>query len=266
MGRPAHLAIRLAFLTGAALGALGCDPIVVVGQQAGLGAAGAGGGGAVTGGNAPVVPWVALHEGGTLDEWLTSPGGWQYVDAGGTLEVSSTFAHGGSQAIHATTTTDGESLSQAAVGRNINLTVGRYGAWYYFPTKPDAPDTNYWVLMKLASWGDTRVERFDIDVTTDATGTPRLMVYEHNGAVILGTAPTELPIGAWTHIEVRYAARPVDGRLIVLQDGVTVYDSGLRATADDDRVSWAVGSIAYYVRPSPIDVYIDDATIDSDAL
>ncbi len=71
------------------------------------------------------------------------------------------------------------------------------------------------------------------------------------------------PIGRWVHVEVLYRSTPSnDGRLVVLQDGAVVFDTGPRATASDDRVTFYCGSASRSVTPSPFRLFIDDVTID----
>jgi hypothetical protein len=63
---------------------------------------------------------------------------------------------------------NGSSESQATLGRDVTLESGRYGAWYLFASLADARDS---VLMKLATWGEPRVER---STSTFATTRPAI--------------------------------------------------------------------------------------------
>jgi hypothetical protein len=65
----------------------------------------------------------------------------------------------------------------------------------------------------------------------------------------------------------RYRATPTDaGRVIVLQDGSVVFDTGLRATAENDHVSWSVGSWVDDQVTGASRFYVDDATLMADEL
>lgn len=227
--------------------------------QSGAGAAGSAGQGGSGGAPPELVPWSAEHELGNLDEWVADGAGIHFVEGGGSVEITSELAHTGEGALVATIDPQDNVLSQAVVGRELRLREGRYGAWYYLPETPTA---DYWVLMKLSHGRDEN--RFDIDVEAPADAEPRLRLYEHGQDWITDPAPVSVPIGQWFHVEALYRSTPDgDGRLMVLQDGAVVLDTGPRPTADSDLVAWFVGSVSWWIVPSPYRIFIDDATIDA---
>jgi hypothetical protein len=220
-------------------------------------------GGDMTGGTASggesgdALLWTADHEAASFDEWLGDGQGIRYEQRTGRLELTNERAHSGSYAFTATlTTTDGE-LHQAMMGRNIELREGRYGAWFLLP---EAPRADYWVIMKLSNGSAT--DRFDLDIEAREGASAHLRLFEHSNMWITEPASVELPIGRWVHVEMLYRSTPSkDGRLVVLQDGVQVLDSGSRATASDDRVTFYCGSTSRSVTPSPFRLFIDDVSI-----
>jgi hypothetical protein len=244
-------ALLLAFLL---LGA--CDRSVVVGHEA-L----ASGGEAPVGGG-PALLWSAEHEVGTLDEWLADGSGWRYTQGNGTLDVSQAHAHSGGYAVAATISTDDGGMHQAVVARDVTLESGRYGAWYFFP---EAMTADYWVIMKLSN-GES-ADRFDIDVHAPEGEEPRLRLFEHGQDWITEPAPVPLAVGRWVHIEALFRSTPDDdGRLIVLQDGKAILDTGPRPTSTDARVSFIVGSVCWHLAGGPYTLYIDDASIEADTI
>lgn len=218
---------------------------------------GAANGGDAAGGDSGRLLWSAEHETASFAEWLSDGDGIQYEQRSGELAITTERAHSGGHAFTASiATVDGE-LHQAMMGRNITLLDGRYGAWYLLP---EAPRADYWVIMKLSNGAAT--DRFDIDVEARAGAEPHLRLYEHPNMWISEPASVPFPIGRWVHVEVLYRSTPnTDGRLAVLQDGALVFETGPRATASDDRVTFFCGSTSRSVSPSPFLVFIDDVTI-----
>ncbi len=240
--------------------AVGHEALAVGGEGAVAGASGGGGAAAVAG--APGLLWSADHDGGTLDEWLVDDSGWRYTQGNGTLTVSQAQAHSGNYSLVATVSTEDGGMHQAVIARDVTLESGRYGAWYFFP---EAPNTDYWVVMKLSSTESG--DRFDIDVHAPGGVEPRLRLFEHGEDWITEPAALPLPIGRWVHIEALYRSTPnEDGRLIVLQDGEAILDTGPRSTASNARVSFLVGSVSWLIEGGPYSLYIDDASIEAEAI
>lgn len=238
--------------TGGSGGARGGE--TTAGAAGGEMTAGAAGDGGESGG---ALLWSAGHEVASFDEWLGDGQGILFEQRSGQLELSSEHTHSGSQAFTATITTGDGQLHQAVMARNIKLREGRYGAWFLLP---EAPRADYWVIMKLSN-GSTS-DRFDLDIEAREGATAHLRLFEHPNTWITEPASVELPIGRWVHIEMLYRSTPnADGRLVVLQDGQQVLDSGPRVTASDDRVTFYCGSTSRSVTPSPFRLFIDDASI-----
>jgi hypothetical protein len=228
------------------------------GGESGGGTPGGGeSGGGQPGGGDPGLLWSADHETASFSEWLSDGDGIQYEQRTGQLAVTTQHAHSGTHAFSANITTDSGELQQAMMGRNVNLRDGRYGAWYLLP---EAPRADYWVIMKLSNGSAT--DRFDLDIEALAGGDAHLRLFEHPNTWLTEPASVAFPIGRWVHVEVLYRSTPdSDGRLVVLQDGAQVFDTGPRATASDDRVTFYCGSASRFVAPSPFQLFIDDVTI-----
>jgi hypothetical protein len=210
-----------------------------------------------TGGLPPPLQWTATFEKGDLSEWLTAQGGFQNVAGSATLEVSSERGAQSSGRSLRTSVDAHDALTQAIVGRDFQLENAIYSVWYYLPEKPT---TDYWVILKLS--GARAVDRFDVDLQTDADGQTRLRLYEHGAGNILEPSPEPVPIGRWFQVKVFYRSTPdAVGFVRVEQDGRTVIDTGLRATALDAKVTFMVGSATRYVAPSPMPLFIDSVSV-----
>jgi hypothetical protein len=250
--------VGLELLLGAALAMIcGCERYVAVGHEDALAV---GDGGAHTAEPAGVdadLLWSAHHEAASFDEWLSDDAGIKYVERSGELELTTQRAHSGEHAFVATIAAPDGELHQAMMGRNIELAAGRYGAWYFLS---EAPRTDGWVIMKLSNGSTT--DRFDIDLDTPDEGAAYLRLYEHDQGFITEPAPISFPIEQWVHVEALYHSTPNnDGRLIVLQDGQPVLDTGPRPTASSDRVTFYCGSTSRHLAPAPYRLFIDDASI-----
>jgi hypothetical protein len=218
--------------------------------------------GSVDGEDTPALLWHADHEPGTLDQWLADDAGWKYTQGSGELSVTQDHARSGDYALAATIATEDGAMHQAVMGRDITLEQGRYGAWYYFP---EAPTTDYWVIMKLSNGRDG--DRFDIDVHAPGGAPARLRLYEHGEDYITAPAESPLPIGQWVHVEALYRSTPEDdGRLLVLQNGEVALDTGPRSTARDASVSFLVGSVSWWIAGGAQTIYVDDASIEAAAV
>lgn len=221
-----------------------------------------GGGDSLVGGPSGALLWSADHETASFEQWLGDGEGVQYEQRTGQLEVTTERAHSGTHAVTATITTDDGELHQAQLGRNIRLREGRYGAWFLLPESPRA---DYWVILKLSNGPET--DRFDLDIEAREGAAAHLRLFEHPNTWITEPASVAFPIGRWVHVEVLYRSSPsTDGRLLVLQDGELVLDSGARVTASDDRVTFYCGSASRSLAPSPFRLFIDDASIYADVL
>ncbi len=232
-----------------------CDPQVTIGHydmEAGL----AGGASQGDGAAAPL-RWSADHDDGTLDEWIADGNGYTYVEADASIGPTTERSRSGQGALLASCNPIDGGLAQAVIAREAAVAEARYGAYYFFP---GAPDTDYFVVMKLST-GDG-ADRFDIDIHAPFGSTPRLRLFEHGSDWITEPASAPLPIGQWVHIVATLrTSNGEDGFLSVAQDGVTVLEVGPRPTISGERVTWFVGAACRSVSPAPYSFYVDDASI-----
>lgn len=207
--------------------------------------------------------WSADHETGDFEQWLSDRQGRRFVEGSGELEISQEYARSGSYSLAATLSATDGGAHQAVMGRDLSLAEGRYGAWYFLPV---APQTVAAVIMKLSNGGD--VDRYDIDLEATDGDAPRLRLYEHeSGGFLPEAATSSFPIGRWVRVEALYRSTPEDdGRVVVLQDGEQVLDSGARPTANDDRVVFFCGISSHRVAPAPFRLFIDDVSITPSAV
>lgn len=253
---------------------------------AGMGGAGSGAGGtanssgatltstggsdvSATTGAAPELPnrgavlWQADFETGDDSQWSEGGQGGPYVANAAHYLITEDHKRSGSYALRATIDSIGQTLPQAVLLRDLTQREAYYSAWYCVR---ENYDTTYWVIMKFRGegpfLGNTETgDRFDIDVSTsEDDGRLHLQLDEHGGDSWLSAIA--VPINEWFHIEAFYRSTPeADGRLVVWQDGVQVFDTGERPTAPSDEVSFGVGVAAWRVSPLPANVWIDDVAI-----
>ena len=207
--------------------------------------------------------WDASLETGDVSEWSEGERGGSFVDNDAAYRVGREHAHTGEYALEASVRSIGNQLPQAMMLRDFQLNEGYYAA--YFCVRENY-DTHFWVIMKFmgdAPFGANMSsnDRFDIDLSmSDDDGQLHLQLDEHGGDALL--SPLPVPIDEWFLIEAFYRSTPeADGRLVVWQDGVQVFDTGERPTAPSDSVTFGVGVAAWRVSPLPASVWIDDVAV-----
>lgn len=232
--------------------AMGCEPEVIIGRGLDVEAE-------PPPEPDPPVPWSAHHEIGDLSEWTGDGFGWRYVTDGGSLVSAAGFAHGGSQSLVSVLTGTG-ATEQAVVGRRARLAEGYYTAWFFLPTASAQVGR---VLFKLSS-SDPYADRFDLSAAVDGSGVLRLRLFDHSirGYITELDAVPVLPVETWFEIQAYYRSSPAaDGRLVVWQNGALIIDTGPRVTADDDQVTFILGSVSELHATSSAATYVDDAAI-----
>lgn len=209
------------------------------------------------------VIWEAGLETGDTSEWSEADQGGVYVANDAEVRVRGDHVRSGDYALEATLISVGQNLPQAMLLRDLDQREGYYSAYYCLQ---ESYDTSYWVIMKFRGdgpfLGNTETaDRFDIDLSTsDVDGQLHLQLDEHGGDSELSAIP--VPINQWFRIEAFYKSTPEDdGRLIVWQDGVRVFDIGERPTAPSSFVSFGVGVAAWRVSPLPASIWIDDVSV-----
>jgi len=233
----------------------------------GLGGSGGNGGTATTSVNElperGEVVWDAYLETGDTSEWSEADQGGAYIANEARVRVSGDHVRTGDYALEAAVISVGQNLPQAMLLRDLDHAEGYYSAYYCLR---ESYDTSYWVIMKFRGdgpfLGNTETaDRFDIDLSTsDVDGQLHLQLDEHGGQSEL--SPIPVPINQWFRIDAFYKSTPeADGRLIVWQDDVQVFDTGERPTAPSSFVSFGVGVAAWRVSPVPASIWIDDVSV-----
>jgi hypothetical protein len=216
------------------------------------------------------VLWSATHESGGLDEWSSdSSGAAQVEDGDGSISVSDAFAHSGRYSVKLEKVVTG---SGAGAGprliRYSNLPRHAfYSAWYFIPE--DYSTSSYWTIMQFdssaaASPVDDRGVNLQLRSLPDGNGLV-LQVLFHVGTYLaspLTYPPPLVPIGRWFHVEAEFEATlEPTGMLVVWLDGRRVYDLQNRGTFDTATLEFMVSSMMIDVRPSPVELYVDDVVI-----
>lgn len=233
------------------------------------------------------VVWHGTFESGNEDE-LTNINDTAPAENSGTytLTYPDTQAHGGTYAAACTIDT---SVDQAGVRLFRKKEAWSdaepyyYGAWFYFPSVPTVGTFfNIWqfksndpVLDSEVAWkleannfdhGDglqlgLRLvwdAPFDGPFSGDGDTHPQSW---YQGELGIDTIP--LPIAEWTHIEVYLKqSEAYDGRIIVWQDGVEIFDvDEIRTRNTDGNNNWSVNNYGNDITPNPWTIYIDDMLV-----
>jgi len=244
--------------------------------------------------------WSAGMETDDTSEWYYPStghfgdyGGGEY-DSGIASTIAANFAHSGNWGAQMTITTPNSPTSGTRMFRWMEARANRdlyYSVWVYIPTYytlTGNPATgHYWNLFQFKSrTSDSSqidpVWAFYID--DDVPGKYYLQAGWGWGGVTLagpymgdpvsGKFCTQriapLPIGQWVHLEAfLHQSNSYDGRLILWQDGVELFDFQNVITsynncnynswcADNE---WSVNLYSDGLLPNPATIYIDDAQI-----
>jgi hypothetical protein len=226
--------------------------------------------------SSPLV-WDADFEEGDLSE-LTG----EYNSGDAETVASQEQPHNGAWSAKQTVDTSGGSAGTrlARLSEIRRRQGGIYGAWFYFPqpleslswyqlfqfkarTCESCGSEVTWALYIVIRDGAMRLRLRD--KTADPTP-PR------KGVVTYEQTLKKLPVGRWTHIEVRYvpAVEPI-GRITVWQDETQLWDlqnvrttwacSDCEETQVPGKPSWLVNAYGESLSPSRYVQYVDDMTI-----
>lgn len=214
--------------------------------------------------------WTARFEGGTFDEWTSTPGGSAGASsATGSVEVSSEHAHTGLFAAKLSVDAPAAGGAQSAgMSRKGALPAdGYYSAWYDVPATVQIGQ--FWVLFKfrqraVADDPSTEGELFDVSLANDTSGEMALQVFDHRAgaAVPLEVAGLVVPIGEWFQIEAHYRnASDSTGALTVWFDGEEIVDLEGAATSPTPWIEWDVLSLADDLTPTGATLFVDDCAL-----
>jgi hypothetical protein len=213
--------------------------------------------------------WTARFEGGTFDEWTTTPGGTAGASsATGRIEVAGEHAHAGRLAAKLVVDApSGAGPQSAGLARRGDLPAeAYYSAWYYLPLS--AKVGQYWVIFKfrlraVADDPSSEGELFDVGLG-NANGEMSLNVFDHRvpAVVPLAVAGLVVPVGAWFQLEAYYRnASDSTGALTVWFDGQSVVDLQGITTSPTSWVEWDVLNLGNELTPTGATLFVDDCAV-----
>ncbi len=228
------------------------------------------------------VLWSADLEEGTLADWwspATTPGadGITWTQANAQVTASDEQAHGGSFAVRLQMDSTGDVEAGAALAR---LREGRshpeayYSIWYFLPQAVAlGQQLSWWVLMGFSSdVNGNGVSLLTLQVDEDAAGERYLELAakrcDSSEVAYHEQRVAPLPTGRWFRLEAYLRQSTAgQGRLIVWQDGVTLFDRDQLTTRCPDAGGenyWAVFNEGRHQQPAAVTTFLDDAVISLD--
>ena len=220
------------------------------------------------GGGAGIL-WQATFEPGDLSEWVADGGGGVYTDGQAPDPVATQDqAHRGKYAGLAVFSPGSVTAFSYFFREQPSPAEAYYGAWFRLPSSlqvrsflsllhfgyhPAAGDPS-----TIALWD------FDLQPETDGSLVPRL--YQTGAAnPIVAQPAVPVPPATWVHFELLFKkAADATGQIVAWQDGVQIMSVSNVVTAPTDWIQWDVGGGSLdVITPSPLSIYVDDATISS---
>lgn len=256
-------------------------PAATAGASASAGSSGAGmasAGNSGSGGAAmqPGVPapgavvWSTDHESGDISDW--EDGGTYYggeYDWGDvSFDVSQGAGRDGSRGLSITINTGYRDEPSQGVRfyRRLADAPAFYTAWFRLEEAHSVED--WWSISLFHARDDTLslandVSLWDVRVVDTASGAMALQFFDLDTmqGITAGAGGYVQP-GQWFELAFYVDYRPPDAtRIVVLRDGLLLFDvAGLR-TSLENNVFWAVGNGAGYLNPRESTLYVDDASI-----
>jgi hypothetical protein len=221
------------------------------------------------GGGAGIL-WQATFEPGDLSEWVADGGGGVYTDGRAPDPVATQDQfHRGRYGGLATFSPASATATFSYLYREQPIPAqAYYAAWFFIPSSlqvrsflsllhfgyhPAAGDPS-----TIALWD------FDLQPETDGSLVPRL--YQTGAANPIVPQPAvAVPPATWVHFELLFKkAADATGQIVAWQDGVQIMSVSNVVTAPTDWIQWDVGGGSLdVITPSPLSIYVDDATISS---
>lgn len=210
--------------------------------------------------------WSAGFEIGDISEW-TSHGGWIQQGSSPQYYVQTSIVHSGQYAVKLTINTSSNTSQAAYLFYWDTLPqAAYYSAWYYIPRNIDTQ--HWWNIMQWKSTynGNSDYSRpvFVLDGALFGRQAISLchLPDKETDKICWRQEIATLPTDQWVHIEVYYERDQVDGRVIVWQDGVQLFDiSGYPTVLSDGTLHWSVNHYSDDILPYPASIYLDDIVI-----
>ena len=220
------------------------------------------------GGRAGIL-WQATFEPGDLSEWSADGQGGVYTDGqapdpGATQEQ----AHRGQYAGLVVFSPASVTAFSYFYRDQPSPAEAYYGAWFRLPAALQVRS-----FLSLLHFGyhqaaddpnTTAIWDFDLQPETDGSLVPRL--YQTGAASPVVPQPAvPVPPATWVHFELLFKkAADNSGQIIAWQDGVQIMDVSSVVTAPTDWIQWDIGGGSLdVITPTPVSIYVDDATISS---
>ncbi len=207
--------------------------------------------------------WSAGFETGNISEY-SGHGDWIQQGTTPKYEVQTSIVRSGDYAVKFTIDTSSKT-SQAAYLFYWNTLpdAAYYSAWYYIPANTVVQ--HWWNIMQWKSTynGNSDYSRPVFNLGAGSKQTLGLCYLpDKESDKVCWDQSVRLPTGRWVHIETYYDRDKVDGRVIVWQDGVKMFDvSGYPTVLSDGSLHWSVNHYSDDIQPNPSSIYLDDIII-----
>ena len=238
--------------------------------------AGSGNGGGTAGQTDDVVPvpgelvWSTDHETGDASDWDQGGelNGGEYDWDEVAFDVEQGAGRNGSLGLSITIDTGfGDSPSHGVrFYRRIEQAPAFYTAWFRLEEAHTVED--WWSISLFHAREDplsldNDVSFWDVRVVDTANGGMALQFFDLDTMRgVLADARGDVAPGEWFELAFYVDYRPPDeSRILVLRDGMLLFDVNNLHTGVEDNVYWAVGNGAGNLQPSQSTLYIDDASI-----
>ncbi len=218
--------------------------------------------------------WSAGLETGDLSEWYRGQEGAVVNEGTGEVGTTDQVAHTGRYAM-VLTIKDASGVEQAArIFRWAeNAPEAYYSVWMYFPERCEP--AAWWNVFQFKGRDENEVTQasLTLNVGNRADGSMFLYLYSMaSGQSWDPSATVNIPVGAWTHVEV-YVRRSsgTDGKITVWEDGVVLFDidgiqTAFRNSRGQDNIQWSLNNYTDNIIPSSPAIFMDDAAISTDRI
>ena len=256
--------------SGVSAGSAGASPSI---SGAGSSAAGAGGSGGLPAGDVPVpgqLVWSTDHESGDISDWEDGGNyyGGEYDWGDVAFGVDEGTGRNGSLGLSITINTgDREEPSQGVrLYRRIADSPAFYTAWFRLEGAHTVED--WWSISLFHARDDTLslendVSLWDVRVVDMPGGEMALQFFDLDRMEgVTADARGYVQPGEWFELAFYLDYRPPDAsRIVVLRDGVLLFDVPALHTSLETNVFWALGNGAGHLSPAASTLYVDDASV-----
>jgi len=225
--------------------------------------------------------WSADHETGDLSQWYVGDGGGEFNSGRAEASASQDVAHSGRYSAKLTIETPSVPMTSGVRlfrwRESHALTEACYSAWFYFPRRYNAPIWWNIFAFKSRTGNSTNDAFWSLEIGNRLQGPMFAYLNWWEGLPVDGPQQgqhggrsfdqrvKDVPVGEWTHFEVYLRqSSAFDGRIIVWQDGVELFDVDkvrTRYPAPNGANEWLLANYSDIITPDPATIYVDDAAI-----